>query len=68
MLQSADLAQDFNRIIMPGMTHWQGQGFFAYYPSRTSFPSILADFLSSAINPIGFSWVASPACTGMCAQ
>ena len=38
--------------------------FFAWYPSRNSYASILGDFLSSALNPIGFSWAASPACTG----
>ena len=36
----------------------------AYYPARTSYASILGDMLSSAINPIGFSWVSSPASTG----
>ena len=50
---------------MPGITQWQAQGFYAYFPARTSYPSILADFLTSAINPIGFSWLSSPACTGL---
>eukprot|EP00042_Codosiga_hollandica_P018211 m.52814 g.52814 ORF g.52814 m.52814 type:complete len:472 (-) comp48505_c0_seq3:143-1558(-) len=58
-----DVMKDFNQLIMPGMTHWQSEGFFAYFPARTSFASILGDFLSSAIQPIGFSWIASPACT-----
>lgn len=48
---------DFDKFIMPGITHWQHPRFHAYFPSGVSYPSILADMLSDAIGCIGFSWV-----------
>ena len=46
-----------------GVTHWQSPSFFAYYPANSSFPAMLGDMLSGALNMIGFSWISSPACT-----
>ena len=37
--------------------------FHAYFPTANSYPAIVADILSGAIACIGFSWIASPACT-----
>jgi glutamate/tyrosine decarboxylase-like PLP-dependent enzyme len=54
---------DFNDLIMPGITHWQHPQFHAYFPSGNSYPSILGDLLSSGLGIIGFSWSSSPACT-----
>jgi aromatic-L-amino-acid decarboxylase len=54
---------DFENIIMPGITHWQSPGFFAYFPANTSFPSILAEFLSSALGAQCMKWETSPAAT-----
>jgi len=54
---------DVHAKIMPGITHWQAPGFFAFFPANSSPPALLGDMLSDAINCIGFSWVASPACT-----
>ncbi|XP_065556151.1 aromatic-L-amino-acid decarboxylase-like [Artemia franciscana] len=48
---------------MPGVTHWHSPHFHAYYPTGNSWPSLLADMLSDAIGCIGFTWMASPACT-----
>ncbi|XP_064457956.1 aromatic-L-amino-acid decarboxylase-like isoform X1 [Ornithodoros turicata] len=58
-----DIFDDIERVIMPGMTHWQSPNFFAYFPTGQSPPSILADILSSTLATVGFSWVASPAST-----
>jgi aromatic-L-amino-acid decarboxylase len=58
-----DLVTDIERVIMPGVTHWHSPNFHAYYPSGNSYPAICADILSNAIGCIGFSWIASPACT-----
>uniref|UniRef100_UPI00398F8872 aromatic-L-amino-acid decarboxylase isoform X3 n=1 Tax=Pristiophorus japonicus TaxID=55135 RepID=UPI00398F8872 len=58
-----DLMKDVERVIMPGVTHWQSPHFHAYFPAAISFPALLADILSGAIGCIGFSWAASPACT-----
>ncbi|XP_036086411.1 aromatic-L-amino-acid decarboxylase isoform X1 [Rousettus aegyptiacus] len=58
-----EIMEDVEKIIMPGVTHWNSPYFFAYFPTGNSFPSILADMLCGAIGCIGFSWAASPACT-----
>jgi aromatic-L-amino-acid/L-tryptophan decarboxylase len=54
---------DFENIIMPGITHWQSPRFFAYFPSNTSFPSLLAEILSSALGAQCMKWETSPAAT-----
>ena len=54
---------DFESIIMPGITHWQNPSFFAYFPANTSFPSILAEMLSSALGAQCMKWETSPAAT-----
>jgi len=54
---------DVDRIIMPGITHWQSPNFFAYFPANTSFPAILGDLLSSGLGVQGMLWATSPAAT-----
>ena len=58
-----DVMKDLDRVIMPGVTHWHSPQFHAYFPTANSYPAIVADMLSDAIGCIGFSWIASPACT-----
>ncbi|CAL1678950.1 unnamed protein product [Lasius platythorax] len=55
--------EDVEQYIMPGITHWNSPYFHAYFPTANSYPAIVAEILSSAIGCIGFSWIASPACT-----
>ncbi|CAG2111888.1 unnamed protein product [Medioppia subpectinata] len=50
---------DIDRVIMPGITHWQSPHFHAYFPILTSFPSICADIVSSALSVIAISWVSA---------
>ena len=45
------------------MTHWQSPHMHAYFPALNSYPSMLGDMISDAINCIGFTWASSPACT-----
>lgn len=54
---------DLESKILPGCMHWQSPRFFAWYPSTGSFPAMLADMLSGALNMVGFSWQSSPAAT-----
>ncbi|HLG06222.1 MAG TPA: pyridoxal-dependent decarboxylase [Gemmatimonadales bacterium] len=54
---------DFERIIVPGMTHWGHPGFFGYFPANTSPPSILAEMLTAALGAQCMSWSTSPAAT-----
>ena len=59
----ADVLADLDRIVVPGLTHWQHPGFFGYFPANTSGASVLGDLVSSALGVQGMSWVTSPACT-----
>ncbi|MGA8142946.1 MAG: pyridoxal-dependent decarboxylase [Candidatus Acidiferrales bacterium] len=59
----AAMMQDVDRLIMPGITHWQSPNFFAYFPSNNSFPSILGELLSAGLGVQGMLWATSPACT-----
>jgi aromatic-L-amino-acid/L-tryptophan decarboxylase len=54
---------DFERVIMPGITHWQSPNWFAFFPANISYPSILGDLLSSGLGVQGMLWTTSPACT-----
>jgi aromatic-L-amino-acid/L-tryptophan decarboxylase len=54
---------DLDRVIMPGITHWQSPRFFAYYPANASGASILAELLSAGLGVQGMLWSTSPACT-----
>ena len=58
-----EMMRDVNEKIMPGITHWQSPNFFAFFPSNTSFPSILGDLLSSGLGVQGMIWATSPAAT-----
>jgi aromatic-L-amino-acid decarboxylase len=55
--------EDFKKIILPGITHWQHPSFFAYFPANTSEPSILAEFLTAALGAQCMLWESSPAAT-----
>ncbi|GLG97037.1 uncharacterized protein GBIM_03875 [Gryllus bimaculatus] len=54
---------DVERVIMPGMTHWQSPQFHAYYPTGSSFAAMVGEMLSAGLGCIGFSWASSPAAT-----
>src|SRR5215213_6103981 len=54
---------DLERVVLPGITHWQHPGFFGYFPANTSGPSVLGDLLSAGLGVQGMSWVTSPAAT-----
>jgi aromatic-L-amino-acid/L-tryptophan decarboxylase len=54
---------DFERVIVPGLTHWNHPGFFAYFAITGSAPGVLAEFLSAALNQQAMLWRTSPAAT-----
>ncbi len=54
---------DVERLILPGVTHWQSPSFFAYFPSNSSFPAVLGELLSAGLGVQGMIWATSPACT-----
>ena len=54
---------DFERVILPGITHWNHPGFFAYFAITGSGPGILGEFLCAALNVQAMLWRTSPAAT-----
>jgi len=54
---------DFERIIVPGMTHWNSPGFLAYFGITGSAPGILGEMLCSALNVNAMLWRTSPSAT-----
>ena len=59
----AAIAADLDRIVLPGITHWNHPGWFAYFPSNTDLTSVLADIVAGGLGPQGMSWQTSPAAT-----
>lgn len=59
----ADLLTDLDRVVLPGITHWQHPSFFAYFPANSSGPGILGDLLASGLGVQGMLWATSPAAT-----
>jgi aromatic-L-amino-acid decarboxylase len=58
-----EIFADFERIVMPGMTHWQHPRFFAYFPANAAPPSMLAEFLATTLAAQCMLWQTSPAAT-----
>jgi aromatic-L-amino-acid/L-tryptophan decarboxylase len=56
-----EMIKDVEKIIMPGVTHWNHPGFHAYFASTASAPGILADLISSSFNANGMIWKTCPA-------
>ncbi|HEX9901428.1 MAG TPA: pyridoxal-dependent decarboxylase [Acidobacteriota bacterium] len=54
---------DFQKIILPGITHWQHPGWFAYFPANNSPASVLAELLTAGLGAQCMSWQTSPAAT-----
>lgn len=53
--------KDFEKIILPGITHWQHPSWFAYFPASSSLPSILAELLTAGLGAQCMIWQTSPA-------
>ena len=57
------LLDDFERVVVPGITHWNHPRFFAYFSITGSEPAVLAELLATALNVNGMLWRTSPAAT-----
>jgi aromatic-L-amino-acid decarboxylase len=57
------LLSDFERLLVPGLTHWNHPGFFAYFANSSTGPGILGELLTAAINQNAMLWRTSPAAT-----
>jgi aromatic-L-amino-acid decarboxylase len=54
---------DFERIVLPGMTHWQHPRFFAYFPANAAPVSVVAEYAVTAMAAQCMLWQTSPAAT-----
>jgi aromatic-L-amino-acid decarboxylase len=54
---------DLDRVIVPGLSHWQHPSFFGYFPSNGTLASVLGDFTSTGLGVLGLAWQSSPALT-----
>ncbi len=57
------ILEDLNRVVAPGLTHWQSPGWFAYFPANVSFPAVLGELVSAGLGQQGMLWQTSPATT-----
>ena len=57
------LLRDLDDVVLPGITHWQSPGWFAYFPANSSPPSVLAELVSAGLGAQGMLWSTSPALT-----
>ncbi|KAF2789186.1 hypothetical protein K505DRAFT_284843 [Melanomma pulvis-pyrius CBS 109.77] len=57
------IQSDLERVIVPGLTHWQSPKFMAFFPCNPSFPAMLGEMYSSVFNAAAFNWICSPAVT-----
>src|SRR3954466_2395631 len=54
---------DLDRIIVPGLSHWQYPEFFGYFPCNGTLASVLGDYVSTGLGVLGLAWQSSPALT-----
>ena len=47
------ILDDFNKLVMPGLSHWQHPDFYGYFPSNGTLSSVLGDFLSTGLGVLG---------------
>lgn len=55
------ILDDVDKLVMPGLSHWQHPDFYGYFPSNGTLSSVLGDFLSTGLGVLGLSWQSSPA-------
>ena len=59
----ADIMGDLDRVVMPGVTHWQSPNWFAYFPANSSPPAVLGELAAAGLAVQGMLWSTSPSAT-----
>lgn len=57
------ILDDFRKLIVPGVTHWNHPRFFGYFSVSASGPGILGEMLASALNVNHMLWKTGPSAT-----
>ncbi|RXH56261.1 pyridoxal phosphate-dependent decarboxylase family protein [Granulicella sibirica] len=58
-----DVLKDLDRVVMPGLSHWQHPRFFGYFPANSLEAGVLGDIASTGLGVLGLAWQSSPAIT-----
>jgi aromatic-L-amino-acid decarboxylase len=58
-----EAVDSLEELVLPGITHWSHPSFFAYFPTITSYASILGDLAAAGLGAQAMSWQTSPAAT-----
>ena len=58
-----DVMSDIERVIMPGLTHWQHPQFHGFFPFTNSYPGIVAELLQTGLGCVASMWAACPVAT-----
>jgi aromatic-L-amino-acid decarboxylase len=58
-----DLMRDFERVVLPGITHWNSPRFFAYFATSAAPVAVAAEALAAALDVKAMLWRTSPAAT-----
>ena len=59
----AAILGDLDRVIVPGLSHWQHPQFYGYFPCNGTLASVLGDYVSTGLGVLGLAWQSSPALT-----
>ncbi|CAF9921235.1 MAG: hypothetical protein GOMPHAMPRED_002265 [Gomphillus americanus] len=57
------IQSDIERLIEPGLTHWQSPNFMAFFPASSTYPGMLGELYSAAFTAPAFNWQCSPVVT-----
>lgn len=58
-----DIFADFDRMVVPGVSHFQHPRFFGYFPANSLLSGVIADLASTGLGVVGLSWQSGPALT-----
>jgi aromatic-L-amino-acid decarboxylase len=58
-----DILADVDRVILPGITHWNHPAFFAYFGITGSAPGVMGELIAAALDTNAMLWSTSPAAT-----
>jgi aromatic-L-amino-acid decarboxylase len=61
----ADLIEDLDDVVVPGITQTQSPGYYAWFPANASLESVLGDIAASGLGALGITWQSAPAVTEM---
>lgn len=59
----SDILSDLDRVIMPGITHWNSPRFMGYFNSSGSGPGVLGELVCGALNVNAMHWQSCPSAT-----